>query len=662
MAIPGVDYSDCEARDEGWWQQDVNAWTSLGFVAVAVVLALAVQRRRMPRTVLLLAALAAAEGVGSLVYHGRSGDAGHLLHDLALIGLLGYVAGWHVGRLGARPWQGALLGTSTALVAGGIAWSFAKEATNVVAAVAVVVVVAAEVLARRRGMAPVWGVALLVLGALAVGAWLLGTSASPACDARSLLQPHGLWHLIAAVLVLAWIDRAAGVADPAHPPRLWRRGIDAALGLLCVALALVFHRSIEMIGRQRIPTDKPVLIVANHANGFVDPILVAALLRRLPRFLGKAALWKVVVARPFLALAGVLPVYRASDGDRPTGNRSTFAASTHELSLGATVAIFPEGTTGDRGGLDRIRTGAARIALGALGEVPDLVLVPIGLAFESRVETRPRAVVMVGEPIAVSDHAPHLAEGTVVDPDHRDVRALTEAITSALESVSPDFESVEQRDVLRGAARTLTSVSASGPATFGEVEVLARRLAATPPERRAGIVSAYRRYASSLYMSGLDEQEMNETRPRLGRIVASAAALALLGSLVLTATLIHLPALGLVVGATALVRSTATKGTVRLLTGLVAGLATWVVAGIVLADGAAAFVAGAAVAVGGALALAVWTPLVRTATALRGRWRARDRAGLLPPVLADRAALVDVAQTALDEAAGADRVRPSVGP
>ena len=662
MAIPSVDYSDCEARDEGWWQQDVNAWTSLGFVAVAVVLALAVQRRRMPRTVLLLAALAAAEGVGSLVYHGRSGDAGHLLHDLALIGLLGYVAGWHVGRLGARPWQGALLGTSTALVAGGIAWSFAKEATNVVAAVAVVVVVAAEVLARRRGMAPVWGVALLVLGALAVGAWLLGTSASPACDARSLLQPHGLWHLIAAVLVLAWIDRAAGVADPAHPPRLWRRGIDAALGLLCVALALVFHRSIEMIGRQRIPTDKPVLIVANHANGFVDPILVAALLRRLPRFLGKAALWKVVVARPFLALAGVLPVYRASDGDRPTGNRSTFAASTHELSLGATVAIFPEGTTGDRGGLDRIRTGAARIALGALGEVPDLVLVPIGLAFESRVETRPRAVVMVGQPIAVSDHAPHLAEGTVVDPDHRDVRALTEAITSALESVSPDFESVEQRDVLRGAARTLTSVSASGPATFGEVEVLARRLAATPPERRAGIVSAYRRYASSLYMSGLDEQEMNETRPRLGRIVASAAALALLGSLVLTATLIHLPALGLVVGATALVRSTATKGTVRLLTGLVAGLATWVVAGIVLADGVAAFVAGAAVAVGGALALAVWTPLVRTATALRGRWRARDRAGLLPPVLADRAALVDVAQTALDEAARADRVRPSVDP
>ena len=68
------------------------------------------------------------------------------------------------------------------------------------------------------------------------------------------------------------------------------------------------------------------------------------------------------------------------------------------------VAIFPEGTTGDRGGLDRVRSGAARIALGALPIAPDLVIVPIGLAFESKVETRSRTVVMFGEPIIVADH------------------------------------------------------------------------------------------------------------------------------------------------------------------------------------------------------------------------------------------------------------------
>jgi glycerol-3-phosphate O-acyltransferase / dihydroxyacetone phosphate acyltransferase len=110
-----------------------------------------------------------------------------------------------------------------------------------------------------------------------------------------------------------------------------------------------------------------------------------------------------VVARPFLWLAGVLPVYRTGDGDRASDNASVFDACHRELAQGATVAIFPEGTTGDRAQLDRVKSGAARIALGALPTAPDVVIVPIGMAFESTVETRSRAVVMFGEPIEVAD-------------------------------------------------------------------------------------------------------------------------------------------------------------------------------------------------------------------------------------------------------------------
>ena len=100
------------------------------------------------------------------------------------------------------------------------------------------------------------------------------------------------------------------------------------------------------------------LVVANHANGFVDPVIVASVLRRLPRFLAKAALWKVAIARPFLALAGVLPVYRSGDGDRPSDNASVFAACHEELAQGATVAIFPEGTRTRNGEVGEFRGGA----------------------------------------------------------------------------------------------------------------------------------------------------------------------------------------------------------------------------------------------------------------------------------------------------------------
>ena len=61
-----------------------------------------------------------------------------------------------------------------------------------------------------------------------------------------------------------------------------RRGTDRAVGLLAVVLVYVFHRSVDVRGRSMLPTDRPVLIVANHGNGFVDPIVVAAALRRLP--------------------------------------------------------------------------------------------------------------------------------------------------------------------------------------------------------------------------------------------------------------------------------------------------------------------------------------------------------------------------------------------
>lgn len=644
MTAPAAEDIDCELHDDWLAGQDVNAWTSLSYLAVGAVIVAVVVRRKLPPAFAALGAVAALEGIGSLLYHGGTGDAVQLVHDMPLIGMLGFLAGWHVGRLGAgerRALSGALAGLVVGLVAGAIASVTAT--TSVVSGAAVLVIVAAELLARRRRLAALWTAPLLVLVALAFAAWLAGTSDSPLCDEQSWLQPHGAWHVLSALVVLAWMDRAAAIESPLHAPRLWRRTTDRSLGLLTKLLTHAFHRSVEVAGRERLPKDRPVLVVANHGNGFVDPIVVASVLGRLPRFLAKAALWKVSVARPFLALAGVLPVHRSADGDRPGDNRSVFEACHRELAMGATVAIFPEGTTGDRASLDRVKTGAARIALGALAGAPDLVVVPIGLAFESRTETRSRALVMVGAPI--KPRASHPVVGG--EPDHADARALTAEITAALERVSPEFATVEEREVLRAAGRvSLDAQPRRRGASFGEIEVLARRLAASPPAARVGVVDAFRRYATQLQLIGLTDRPLGAASISLGRVVLSVAALVVIGSLVATATLIHLPAVLLVLVATGAVRSTATKGTMRVLVGLAAGLLTWIVAGIVLADGFAAVVAGTLVAVEGAVALAVWTPLTRQVEALWGRLRVRDRIGLLRPVLAERAGVVAAVRAA----------------
>ena len=642
--------SDCELRDDWWLEQDVNAWTSLTYLAAGLLLAWEVRRSRLPRAVYGLAAVVAAEGIGSFAYHGEASDLSQFLHDVPLIGALCFVAGWHAGRLVDRADTGSLIGLAIGLVASTAMWALAPDATNGAVAVGIVVIVVTSVMARRRGMAAVWSWPLLVLGALAVSMWALGTPDSWACDAESWLQPHGLWHSLTAVVALAWVDRAYGAVDPAHAPRLFRRFTDRTIGLIARGLVLAFHRSVEVRWRERLPRDRPVLIVANHGNGFVDPVVVAGVLRRLPRFLAKAALWKVVAARPFLWLAGVLPVYRTADGDRATDNASVFEACHRELAQRAIVAIFPEGTTGDRAGLDRVKSGAARIALGALPTAPDVVIVPVGMAFESKVETRSRAVVMFGEPISVAEFA-GVGLGADGEPDRSDAEALTARITDALEQVSPHFASLDEREMLRAAAcEERSAATGRVEVSFGDAEVVARRLAGAEPVVRERVMDAYRDFATRLQLLGVTARELRPRQVSIGRLVLSAIVLFVAGSLVVAVTVIHLPALLIVVVGTGLVRSTATKGTVRMLLGLVTLLATWTLAGMWLGDGWMAVAAGVAVAVGGMVALVVWPPLVREAIVLIGRLRVRDRIGLVPPVIEARSTVV----TAVRESLGID--------
>ncbi len=642
-----TEVSDCEQRDDWLLEQDVNAWSSLAYVAAGLVLAREVHRARLPRAVYGIAAVTVAEGFGSFIYHGRASDVGQFLHDVPLVGALAFVAGWHVGRLRNHTDAGSLAGLAVGLAVSTLVWALAPDATNLAVGVAVAIIVVASLIARRRSMRGVWSAPLLGLGAFALGMWALGNPASPACDADSWLQPHGLWHVLTATVAIAWVDCAYAAADPDHAPRLFRRFTDRTIGVIARGLVLAFHRSVDVQSVDRLPRNRPVLIVANHGNGFVDPVVVTGVLGRLPRFLAKASLWKVIVARPFLWLAGVLPVYRSGDGDRSSDNASVFDACHHELAQGATVAIFPEGTTGDRSSLDRVKSGAARIALGALPTTPDVVIVPIGMAFESTVETRSRAVVMFGEPIVVSEFV-GVVPGSDGEPSRNDVATLTAQITASLEQVSPQFADLEQRETLRAAAREERGdASGRSNASFGASEAVARRLAAAPSDARARVITAYRDFATRLQLLGIRSTQLRPERVPIWRLVWSALVLLVAGSALLTVTLIHLPALLVIVIGTALVRSTATKGTVRILLGLVTLPTTWVLMGMWLGDGWVAVADGVAVAVGGAIALTVWPPIVRQADMLLGRVRLRDRVGLVPPVLEARSAVVSAVRDSI---------------
>jgi len=213
-----------------------------------------------------------------------------------------------------------------------------------------------------------------------------------------------------------------------------RRLLDRAAHALARILLAVFYRSVEMQGLERVPERGPVLFVANHGNALVDPMVLLAVLPRLPRFLAKHTLWKNPAVWPLLNLAGAIPIYRAQDGGGTSRNEEVFARCFAELAAGGAVALFPEGISHDQPALQPLRTGAARIALGAgSGGARPVAIVPVGLTFEDKGRFRSRMLVSVGEPIAAT------ADASASEADA--VRALTEQIDAGLRAVTLNFDS-----------------------------------------------------------------------------------------------------------------------------------------------------------------------------------------------------------------------------
>src|SRR5206468_1914173 len=83
-------------------------------------------------------------------------------------------------------------------------------------------------------------------------------------------------------------------------------------------------------------------------------------------------------------------------------NADTFRACFEALERGGLIGIYPEGTTHTEARVQRIKTGAARIALEyesrrAAAGGPPLSLIPAGLTFEARKSFRGRVRVSFGE-------------------------------------------------------------------------------------------------------------------------------------------------------------------------------------------------------------------------------------------------------------------------
>lgn len=196
----------------------------------------------------------------------------------------------------------------------------------------------------------------------------------------------------------------------------------------------MFFRSITIRNKELIPAKGPMMVLVNHPSTFMDPIVVGTILNRKVFFLGKGILFKNRFARWFLPKLNVIPIYRQHDDPTEMGkNKEIFIRCFEHLEKGGALMMFPEGTSFTERKLRPIKTGAARIALGAealnnfeLG----LHIVTIGLNYANQHKFNRDLYINIGKPIDIANYKEDYA-----NDEFKTVENLTEEIRKNLEKL-----------------------------------------------------------------------------------------------------------------------------------------------------------------------------------------------------------------------------------
>ena len=350
---------------------------------------------------------------------------------------------------------------------------------------------------------------------------------------------------------------------------------------ISIALRLFFRR-IEAVSVERVPKDGAIIFVLNHPNGLVDPALVFVSLSRRVSFLAKSTLYANPIADFFLRTFEILPVYRRIDaGEDSSKNLATFGNCHELLAQGRCIAIFPEGISHDETKLQPIKTGAARIALGALGvnkEVPSskfqvssqeqfspndeaqttnelrekgLKIMAVGLYYTSKTAFRSEALIRYGEmfevePVALDENG---------EPPREAVLELTDKIEMALRDVTLNLESQSELDAILKAEALFSSVyknllfKQTLTQTFQRLQDLAGKyklLGENEPEKMRRLNEKITRFESALKTSGVTGESLSvlqhPTWYVFRYLILRIVFLILLAPLAVLGAIVHSPA------------------------------------------------------------------------------------------------------------------------
>lgn len=209
-----------------------------------------------------------------------------------------------------------------------------------------------------------------------------------------------------------------------------------------------YFKKYQSHGYDKIPRDVPVIYAANHQNAFLDALCIIMLQAKHPMFLVRANVFKNSIARFWLTMLNMMPIYRAADGIRNVAKNEEILANCIRLlaEKQQPIGIFAEGNHNMNRSLRPLQKGIARIAFDSENQYDrklGLVIVPIGLNYSSHTKFRSDMLVNYGEPIKVIDYFREYDENPA-----KALNNLKEEISNRIKGLMVDIKPKEHYDVI----------------------------------------------------------------------------------------------------------------------------------------------------------------------------------------------------------------------
>lgn len=302
----------------------------------------------------------------------------------------------------------------------------------------------------------------------------------------------------------------------------------------------VFFRRVKIVGAEHIPADGAVMFCGNHPNSLLDPALVIAFCGRVVSFAAKDVLFRSRFLRIFLNALGAVPIRRRKDhGGGAVDNTDAFAALFSALANGGAIGIFPEGISHDDAHLSKLKTGAARIALGtAKAHGVTVQMVPCGLHYVNPRRFRSSVLIQFGPPIPVGP-------AQVADDERAAASAITDDLSAALHGLTvnaEDWESVRVLDAVRRLYQPRDITLADRVELARRFNRVYRTVAAQPDVRE--VFDRVRDYQDRLDALGVTDRALTADTPTLEiarRVLRHLMLMLVWAPLAAVGSLVHLP-------------------------------------------------------------------------------------------------------------------------